>query len=137
MSQMDAAAGTANAKVLLNPTTSRAVVHSTNHVATTVVDFHERLGIGRDRQSWDARGWLDAAVEVRDMVLETGTEVRDKVLDTGTEVGEKVLQTGAEGIGVASRFGVAAFGRARSMMGKASDEITELAQRQFGSKEQS
>ncbi|MEH0932301.1 hypothetical protein [Micromonospora sp. CPCC 205558] len=125
MSQMDVAAGTANAKVLLNPTTSRAVVHSTNHVETTVVDFHGRLGIERDRKSWDARGWLDAAVEVRDMVL-----------DTGTEVGDKVLETGAEGIGVASRFGVAAFGRARSMMGKASGEIAELAQRQFGSKEQ-
>ncbi|MEU8008967.1 hypothetical protein AB0B74_07235 [Micromonospora parva] len=137
MSRMDAAAGTANAKVLLNPTTSRAVVHSTNHVATTVVDFHGRLGIERDSQSWDARRWLDAAVEVRDKVLETGTEVRDKVLDTGAEVGGKVLETGAEGVGAASRFGVAAFGRARSIMGKASAEIAERAQRQLGSREES
>lgn len=137
MARMDAAAGTANAKVLLNPTTSRAVVHSTNHVATTVVDFHGRLGIGRDRQSWDARRWLDAAVEVRDKVLETGTEVRDKVLDSGTEVKDKVLETGAEGVGVASRFGVEAFGRAKSMMGKVSGEIAERAQRQLGSKEES
>ncbi|MBQ0906741.1 hypothetical protein [Micromonospora sp. U21] len=137
MARMDAAAGTANAKVLLNPTTSRAVVHSTNHVATTVVDFHGRLGIERDRQSWDARRWLDAAVEVRDKVLETGTETRHKVLDTGTEVKDKVLETGADGVGVASRFGVAAFGRAKSIMGKASGEIAERTQRQLGSKEES
>ncbi|MEV1320061.1 hypothetical protein AB0J14_28745 [Micromonospora arborensis] len=135
MARMDAAAGTANAKVLLNPITSHAVVHSTNHVATAVVDFSGRLGLEHDRQAWDARRWLDAAVEVRDKVLETGTEVRDKVLDAGTEVGDKVLETGAEGVGVASRFGVAAFGRAKSMMGKASGEIAERAQRQLGSKE--
>jgi predicted transcriptional regulator len=137
MARMDAAAGTANAKVLLNPTTSRALVHSTNHVETIVGDFNGRLGIERDRRSWDARRWLDAAVEVRDKALETGTEVRDKVLDTGAEVKDKVLVTGAEGVGVASRFGVQAFGRARSMMGKVSGEITERAQRQLGSREES
>jgi hypothetical protein len=137
MARMDSAAGTANAKVLLNPTTSRAVVQSTNHIATTVVDFHGRLGIELDRQSWNARRWLDAAVEVRDKVLETGTEVRDKVLDNGTEVKDKVLEAGTEGVGVASRFGVAAFGRARSMMGKISGEIADQAQRQLGSKEES
>ncbi|WP_433610219.1 hypothetical protein ACQP2P_40555 [Dactylosporangium sp. CA-139114] len=126
LARMDAAAGTANAKVLLNPTTSRAVVHSTNHVAITVVEFNGRLGIEADRQSRDARRWLDAAVEVRDKVLETGTDV------TG-----KVLETGAEGVGVASRFGVGAFGRAKSMMGKVTGEITDRAQRQLGSKEES
>ena len=137
MARMDAAAGTANAKVLLNPATSRAVVQSTNHLSTTVVDFHGRLGIERDRQSWKARRWLDAAADVRDKVLETGTEVRDKVLDTGTDVKDKVLETGAEGVGAASRFGGAAFGRARSMMGKVSGEITDRTQRQLGSKEES
>ena len=125
MARMDAAAGTANAKVLLNPTTSRAVVQSTNHVSTTVVEFHARLGIARDRQSWNARRWLDAAVEVR-----------DKVLDTGAEVKDKVLETGAEGVGVAGRFGVGAFGRARSMIGKVSGEVAERTQRQLGSKEE-
>ncbi|MCM4083075.1 hypothetical protein [Paractinoplanes hotanensis] len=137
MARMDAAAGTANAKVLLNPTTSRAVVHSTNHVSTTVVEFNGRLGIERDRRSWHARRWLDAAAEARDKVLETGAEVRDKVLDTGADVKDKALETGAEGVGAASRFGVGAFGRAKSMMGKVSGEITERTQRQLGSKEES
>jgi hypothetical protein len=101
-------------------------VHSTNHVATTVVEFNGRLGIGRDRQSLNARRWLDAAVEVR-----------DKVVDTGVEVKGKVLETGAEGVGAAGRFGVEAFGRARSMIGKVSGEVTERTQRQLGSKEES
>ncbi|MGW4944046.1 hypothetical protein ACWEOZ_20950 [Actinoplanes sp. NPDC004185] len=126
MARMDAAAGTANAKVLLNPTTSRAVVHSANHVATHVVAFNGRLGIEGDRQSRSAKRWRDAAVEVRDRVLDTGSEVKDKVLETG-----------AEGVGVASRFSTDALGRARSMIGKVSGEVTERAQRQLGSKEES
>ncbi|SCF45436.1 hypothetical protein GA0070216_11855 [Micromonospora matsumotoense] len=137
LARMDAAAGTANAKVLLNPTTSRSVVHSTNHVGTAVVEFHGRLGIDRDHRSWSPRRWRDAAVEVRDKVLESGTGVRDKVLDTGAEVKDKVLETGAGGIGAASRFGAGALGRARSMMGKVADEAGGRAQRQVGGGEES
>ncbi|WFE64782.1 hypothetical protein [Micromonospora sp. WMMD714] len=121
LARMDAAAGTANAKVLLNPTTSRAVVHSTNRVGTAVVEFHGRLGIDRDHSSWSARRWRDAAGEVRDRVLDTGTGVRDKVLEAG-----------AGGIGAASRLGAGALGRARSKIG----EVTERAQRPRGSKEE-
>ncbi|MFV2087581.1 hypothetical protein [Micromonospora sp. LOL_021] len=135
MARIDAAAGTANAKVLLNPTSSRAVVRSTNHVATIVVDFNGRLGVERDRRSWDHRRWLDAAMEARDKVLETGSEVGAKVLDTGVEVKGKVFETGAEGVGAASRFGMQALGRARSMMGRVSEEVAERSQRQLGSKE--
>lgn len=122
MARMDAAVDRANAKVLLNPASSRAVVRSTNHVATAVVDFDGRLGIERDRRSWNARRWFDAAVDVRDKVLETGAGVGAKVLDTGTGVKDKVMETGAEGVGVAGRIGMRAFGRARSVMGKSSGE---------------
>ncbi|MGC5335096.1 hypothetical protein [Micromonospora sp. DT62] len=124
MARMDAAAGTANTKVLLNPTSSRATVQSRNHVATVVVDFHGRLGIARDRQSLDARRWLDAAVEVRDKVLDTGVEVRDKMLVTGTE-----------GVGAAKHFGVETFGRTRSVVGRLSSGIAERTQRQRGEDE--
>ena len=74
MARMNAAAavGMANKKVLAHPTKSRAVVHSSNHVATVVVDFQERLGIERGRQSLEARRWVDAATEVKDKALETG-----------------------------------------------------------------
>jgi hypothetical protein len=52
LARMDAAAGTANMKVLLHPTTSRAVVDSSNHVAIAVVDFHGRLGSSAVASHW-------------------------------------------------------------------------------------
>ena len=45
MARMDAAAGTANAKVLLHPMSSGAVVRSSNHVAASLMGFHELVGI--------------------------------------------------------------------------------------------
>ncbi len=114
MARMDAAAGTASTKVLLHPTTSRAVVDSSNHVATGVVDFHGRLGIERSRQSLEARRWVDAAAEVRD----------------------KVLETGAEGVGDARRFGNETFDRARSVTDKLAIRIAEGALRRRGDDEE-
>lgn len=105
MARMDAAASMANSKVLLHPTTSRAVVHSSNYVATGVIDFHGRLGIDRGRQSLEAKRWVDAAAEVRDKALETGTE----------------------GVNAAGRLGNETLDRARSMTGKLSSRISERA----------
>ncbi|MBE3011029.1 hypothetical protein IL992_17795 [Microbispora sp. NEAU-D428] len=110
MARMDAAAGMANTKVLLHPTTSRAVVHSSDHVAIAVVDFHARLGIERGRQSLEARRWVDAAAEVRD----------------------KVLETGAEGVDAARHLGNETLERARSVTGKLSSGIAERALRRRG-----
>jgi hypothetical protein len=107
MARMDAAAGTANTKVLLHPSTSRDVVHSSNHVANAVVDFHGRLGIERGRQSLEARRWADAATEVRDNALETG----------------------ADGVDAARRLGNETLDRAKSATGKLSSRITERALR--------
>ncbi|MFE9825350.1 hypothetical protein ACFYSH_25000 [Streptomyces sp. NPDC005791] len=45
LARMNAVADTANAKVLLHPAKSPAVVQSSNHVATSVCDFHLLLGI--------------------------------------------------------------------------------------------
>ncbi len=103
MARMDAAAGMANTKVLLHPAKAPAVVHSSNQIATAVVDFHERLGIERGRDSLATRSWGDAATEVRN----------------------KALETGAEGIGAAKRFGDETFDRARSVTGKLSSRISE------------
>lgn len=102
MARMDAAAGTANTKVLLHPTSSRALVDSSNHVAIAVTDFHGRLGIDRGRESLEARRWVDAAVEVRD----------------------KVLETGAEGVDAAKHLGKETLGRARSVVGKLSSGLS-------------
>ncbi|WP_030916459.1 hypothetical protein [Streptosporangium amethystogenes] len=114
MARMDAAAGTANTKVLLHPTASRTVVHSSNHVATAVVDFQGRLGIERGRQSLEARRWVDAATEVRDKVFETGTA----------------------GVDAARRVGNETFDRARSVTDRLSSGIAERALRRRGDDEE-
>lgn len=110
MARMDAAAGTANAKVLLHPTRSRDVVQSSNDVGIAVGDFHGRLGIERGRQSWEARRWADAATEVR----------------------AKAVETGVDGVDAARRLGNETFDRARSATGRLSSGIAERALRRRG-----
>jgi hypothetical protein len=110
MDRIEATAGIANAKVLLHPTASRAVVYSSSRVATAVVDFHGLLGIEGDRQALEAKRWVDAATEVKD----------------------KVLETGAEGVGTARRLGNETFDKARSVTGKLSSGIAERALRRRG-----
>ncbi len=57
--------------MLLHPKPSHAVVNSSNLVAAAVVEFHERLGIDRDRQALDAKRWRDAVAEAQEkLVLE-------------------------------------------------------------------
>ncbi|MFD3996512.1 hypothetical protein [Streptomyces sp. NPDC058548] len=114
MARMHAAAGTANAKVLLHPTTSRDVVHARNEVEVAVVDFHGRLGIERGQESLEARRWKDAAVEVRD----------------------KALEKGAENVDAARRLGTETLGRAMSATGKLSSGIAERALRRRGGDEE-
>ncbi|CCE76254.1 hypothetical protein [Clavibacter nebraskensis] len=92
LERMDAAAGTANAKVLLNPFDSRAIVGSSNRAATGVVQFNGLLGVADEREALEARPWLVA-------VGDTWDAARDQ---------------GAEGAAAARRLGAAAFGRGRA-----------------------
>ncbi len=110
MTRIDAAAGTANAKVLLHPAPSAAVARSSEHVASAVADFHELLGIESGRQPVEARRWVDAASDVRD----------------------KLLETGAEGVGASRRLGSEAIDRARTVQGRLSSGIAERALRRRG-----
>ena len=110
IARMDTAAGTANAKVLLHPAASQAVVRSSNHVGTAVAEFHRRLGIEAGRQSLEARRWVDAAAEAKD----------------------KALETGADGVDAARRLGNETFDRARSVTDKLSGGIAERALRRRG-----
>lgn len=114
VARMNAAAGTANAKVLLHPTKSPAVVQSRNHVAAGVHDFHGRLGIESGRQSSEARRWAEAAAEVRD----------------------KALETGAKGVGAARSLGNETLDRAGSVKGKLSSGIAERTRRLRGDEKQ-
>ncbi|MCP3785259.1 hypothetical protein NLX85_17990 [Micromonospora sp. A3M-1-15] len=114
LARMEAAAGKANAKVLLNPMDSPAVVKSSNHVSIAIVEFHGRLGIEGDRQSSEARRWTDAAKEARD----------------------KALEAGADGVGAARRLGDQTLGRAKWATGKLSSRFAERTLRRRGDDEE-
>jgi rRNA processing protein Krr1/Pno1 len=114
LARLDAAAGTANAKVLLNPLQSPAIVRAREHVAVAVTDFHGRLGIESDgRQSVEARAWTSAATEFRD----------------------KVLETGGEGVDASWRLGNETFGLAKSVTGKLGSGLAGRAARWRGNGE--
>lgn len=115
IARMDAAVSTANTKVLMHPTKAPAVVQSSNHLSTAILDFHERLGIEGARESAEARRWTHAAKEVRD----------------------KALETGADHVDTAKRLGSETFDRARSATGKLSNRIAEQALRRRGDGEKS
>ena len=55
LERMDAAVGTANAKMIWSRTHSHVVIGSANHVATGIHDFHGLLNIDAAPMAWDAR----------------------------------------------------------------------------------
>ena len=110
VARMDAAVGTANKNVLLNPFQSPAVVRSREHVAVVVADFRGSLGFETGGESVEARAWTAAATEFRD----------------------KVLETGAEGVDVSWRLGNETLDRAKSVTGKLSSGIAGRAFRRRG-----
>jgi hypothetical protein len=114
MARLDAAAGTANAKVLTHPIASKVVVASSNLVAVGVTDFQGRLGIENGRESLDARRWRDAAVDAKDKALETGAEGVDLAVRLGTE-----------GVDLAGRLGAEALVRTKTVSDKISTGIAE------------
>jgi hypothetical protein len=114
VSRMNAAAEAANAKVLLHPTKSPAVVQSSNRVVTDVHDFHGRLGIESGRRPSETRRWVVAAAEVRD----------------------KALETGAKGVGAVRILGNETLDRAGSVKGKLSSRIADRARRRRGGEEE-
>ena len=93
LARIDAAAKWANTKVLLHPNSSRSVVHSSNHVATGVIDFQGRLGIETGRESLEAQRWRDAVVDVKDKMLETGADGVDAAMNLGNEGLDRVRST--------------------------------------------
>ncbi|MEU9304584.1 hypothetical protein [Streptomyces sp. NPDC048269] len=114
VARMNAVAGTANAKVLLHPSKSPAVVQSSNQVASGVHDFHGRLGLDAGRGSSEARRWVDAAAEVRD----------------------KALETGVKGVDAAKSLGSETLDRAGSVKDKLSSGIAERVRRRRGDEEE-
>ncbi len=114
MARLDAAAGTANTRVLFHPTTSPAVVQSSNHVALAVTDLRGRLGIEPDRQPVDARRWADAATDAKD----------------------KAVEKGADGVDAAKRLGARVLDRSRSATEEFSSRIAHRTFRGHGDGEE-
>jgi hypothetical protein len=94
LARMDAAVGTANAKRFFHLAPSEAVVHSSNHVAAGVHDFHGRLGIESGLQSWGARRLGDAA-EMAANAIEKTKEATPIIIAT---VGAAAVIGGAEAL---------------------------------------
>ena len=124
MARMDAAASTANAKVVLHPTASPAVVQSRKHVAVAVGDFQGRLGIESGRESLEARRWAHAAAELRDNALESGAERVDAS-----------KRRSMEALDASKRRGSETLDRAKTVKGRLSGGIAERTRRRRGQDE--
>jgi hypothetical protein len=104
MARLATAAGTANRKVLMHPTKSRAVVESSNHVGAAVTDFQARLGIEQERSPLEARRWTDAAISAKETALETGAEGIDTARRLSGDAKDSAVGLGTKGVGAAKRL---------------------------------
>lgn len=107
VARMDAAASRANAKVLLNPMSSRVVVTASNEVAAGVGELHATLGVAQQREAVEARRWSTAAADVRD----------------------DVLGASKDGIQAAGRFGSETLENARMSSGRFAEKLAHRLQR--------
>ena len=104
-SRMDAAAGRANAKVLLNPLSAKVVVNASNDVASAIRDLNLTLGLADERDFLEARRWSAAAVEVRDGVVGAGKDGLQTVGRFGNETLENArMSTGRLAGKIANRL---------------------------------
>jgi hypothetical protein len=129
MARLEAAAGTANTKVLMHPTKSRAVVESSNHVGASVTAFQARLGIERERTPLEARRWTDAAISAKDTALETGAEGIDTARRLGGDARATAVGLGTEGVGVAKRLANDTGDAARSATDRLSGKVAKRIRR--------
>lgn len=107
VARMDAAASRANAKVLLNPMSSRVVVTASNEVAAGVGELHATLGVAQEREAVEARRWSSAAADVRD----------------------DVVGASKDGIQAAGRFGSETIENARMSSGRFAEKLAHRLQR--------
>lgn len=105
LERMDAAAGIADAKLLLNPMAAPKVLHARNKVSNDVIAFQQLLGIDGDQAELEGRRWRDAAVEARDKVVSAGTEGFDGAVQAGNSTLESArLATGKAAEGLSKRL---------------------------------
>lgn len=129
MARLDAAAGTANTKVLMYPTKSRAVVESSNHVGAAVTDFQARLGIEQERTLLEARRWTDAAISAKNTALEAGAEGIETARRRSGDARDTAVGLGTEGVGVAKRLANDTGDAARSAIDRLSGKVAKRIRR--------
>ncbi|MGW4518795.1 hypothetical protein ACWEO4_44520 [Streptomyces sp. NPDC004393] len=94
MARLDAAAGTADAHVLLHSTAVRAVMGAINRVGIAVDDFHRPLGIECGRHPVEATRWRDAARDpgqLKNAAAEVGRSPLVKAGAAGLTLGAAAL----------------------------------------------
>jgi hypothetical protein len=89
MERLNAAAHTANMKVLLHPSKAPRIVESGSRVALGVHGLHEVLGIEAGREAVEARRWKEAAGDSWDKVRETGEGGLDTAKRFGNEASSR------------------------------------------------
>lgn len=118
LSRMDAAAMTANNKVLFHPLKPGEVVRSSNEVGTDVLVFHETLGISGSRVTLEEKRWAVAAVEARDVVRDTGA--------AGIQTATKL---GAQGAAAVSSFSADVASNAKDTAGRVTNNVMSKLRR--------
>lgn len=105
LQRMDAAAGLADAKLLLNPMAAPRVLSARNKVHNDVIDFQQLLGIDGDQADLEGRRWRDAALEARDKVVASGSEGLGSAVQAGSNTIESArLATGKAAEGLSKRL---------------------------------
>lgn len=105
LQRMDAAAGLADAKLLLNPMAAPRVLSARNKVHNDVIGFQQLLGIDGDQADLEGRRWRDAALEARDKVVASGTEGLGGAVQAGSNTLESArLATGRAAEGLSKRL---------------------------------
>jgi hypothetical protein len=101
VTRIQAAAATANSRVLFNPIQSPAVVQASTSITASIGEFHERLGVGAARYDLETRRWAAAAAEVRDHARTKGASAVGAGRRLGTETRQRATSATEK---VASRF---------------------------------
>lgn len=98
LDRLDAASATANAKVLLNPIESPAIVRSRNSVSNAVGNFHAHLGIEGGDEVVESRKWSTAVTDTRDDLLQAGSDGLEAARRIGSGGAEAAARAGNEGM---------------------------------------
>lgn len=75
ITRVEAIGAYANGKLLLNPFESPAVIKASNAIGSRVEEFQLVMEIGESREELTARLWGEAALELRDDVVETSKRI--------------------------------------------------------------